>query len=402
MTATVRPDEWHSDKWSHESIMDMQARLAPQDIKRLAGEWKDTLGTLDSLFATFLADVTVTIEGGWSGPGARAALGTMRAYVENSRAALDKAYTLSSGLDVLARATGELQEQISPPPVPVVAHKLGDIPRWGTPFAEQLSLWQQAQAQVQTVYSTPAIQAGNAVAELTGPRERLRFGAGPEAIAAESAPERHPDEQAERAGEFLARWGLGEQEPNPQTSPQGAAAIPSSIPVTVTGIPGKPFPGKGSGMGSAPGAGHGDLGEDDVYADQNWMRDPLWREGPTHSAGYESAPPTPRGTLSPDRLPAFGPGQAGQAVTSGGGLGGGVGSRSLGALMPMMGAYPPQATQRRGDENEHFSPPYLVNADNTRELLGDLPKASAPVIGLWDSDCADEFDPPPRRGFRSR
>ncbi|SKZ28355.1 Uncharacterised protein [Mycobacteroides abscessus subsp. abscessus] len=85
-----------------------------------------------------------------------------------------------------------------------------------------------------------------------------------------------------------------------------------------------------------------------------------------------------------------------------GGIGGAAANRSWGAMMPMMGTYPAHAGQRRGDENEHYSPPYLVNADNTRELLGDLPKGWAPVIGLWESDSDEEFGPTPRRGFRSR
>lgn len=206
MTQTVRPDEWHSDKWSHESIMDMQARMAPDDIRRIADEWKVTLRALDALFAGFLEDVTATIGDGWSGPGARAALSTMHEYVENSRTALDTAFTLSSGLDVLAQATSELQQKIAPPPVPVPAYKLGEIPRWGTPFAEQLALWERAVNQVETVYSAPAIRAAHAVAELIGPRESLRFGSGPDADVA-AAGRRIPDEQAERAEEFLARWG---------------------------------------------------------------------------------------------------------------------------------------------------------------------------------------------------
>lgn len=393
MTATVRPDEWHGDKWSHESIMDMQARMAPEDIKRFAEEWKSTLRGLDSLFTTFLEDVTATIQDGWSGSGARAALGTMREYVENSRSALERALTLSSGLDVLARATGELQQQIAPPPTPVLVDKLGEIPRWRTSFAEQLGLWEQALNQVRTVYSDPAIQAGNAVAALIGPQERLRFGFGPDIGAA--VPAQSPDEQAERAAEFLARWGLGEHEPNPsQTTPP-----PVQVPLRVMGVPGNPFPGKGSAMGSTPGSGVDERGEDDVYAGQDWMRDPLWRESPTRSAGFESAVPSTGRPLSADRMPAFG---SGPTVASTGGIGGGAATRPWGTMMPMMGAYPPHASQRRGDENEHYSPPYLVNADNTRELLGDLPRAAAPVIGLWDSDADDELGPSPRRGFRSR
>lgn len=224
MTQTVRPDEWHSDKWSHESIMDMQARMAPDDIRRIADEWKVTLRALDALFAGFLEDVTATIGDGWSGPGARAALSTMHEYVENSRTALDTAFTLSSGLDVLAQATSELQQKIAPPPVPVPAYKLGEIPRWGTPFAEQLALWERAVNQVETVYSAPAIRAAHAVAELIGPRESLRFGSGPDADVA-AAGRRIPDEQAERAEEFLARWGVGESEGNP---PQGTSRTTSA------------------------------------------------------------------------------------------------------------------------------------------------------------------------------
>ncbi len=399
MTQTVRPDEWHSDKWSHESIMDMQARMAPDDIRRIADEWKVTLRALDALFAGFLEDVTATIGDGWSGPGARAALSTMREYVENSRTALDTAFTLSSGLDVLAEATSELQQKIAPPPVPVPAYKLGEIPRWGTPFAEQLALWEQAVNQVETVYSAPAIRAAHAVAELIGPRESLRFGSGPDADVA-AAGRRIPDEQAERAEEFLARWGLGESEGNPPqgTSPNNVGT-PPQIPVMVPVMAGNPFSGKGFGIGSAPGPRGDELGEDDVYASQNWMRDPLGRENPTRSAGIESAVPGLRGALSPDRIPGFG---TGAHVAGPGGIGGAAANRSWGAMMPMLGTYPAHAGQRRGDENEHYSPPYLVNADNTRELLGDLPKGWAPVIGLWESDSDEEFGPTPRRGFRSR
>ncbi|ORB52596.1 hypothetical protein BST43_19170 [Mycobacteroides saopaulense] len=396
MTGTVRSDEWHGEKWSHESIMDMQARMAPADITRIAVEWKGHLRELDSLFSTFLEDVTATIDESWSGPGARAALRTMRAYVENSRTALDPALTLSSGLDVLASATRELQQKIASPPASAPVSKLGDLPGWSAPFSEHLSRWEQALNQVQTMYSGPAIAAGNAVAELVGPRERLRFGSGPDASVA-AARDRSSDEQAERAEEFLARWGLGAQGQNPQQMvlPGGTAMAPQ-IPA-MTRFAGNALPGKGFGSGSTSESNIDELGEDDVYAGQDWMRDPLWRESPTRSAGFEST--ATRQPLAPDRMPPL---AAGPTATSGGGIGTGAAPRSWGAMMPMMAAYPPHAGQRRGDENEHYCPRYLVNGDNTRELLGELPKGAAPVIGLWDSDPDEDTGPALRRGFRSR
>ncbi|TDZ81937.1 hypothetical protein [Mycobacteroides salmoniphilum] len=395
MSGTVRPDEWHGDKWSHESIMDMQARMAPAGITRIAEEWKSTLGELDSLFAIFLDDVTAMIDESWSGPGAQAALGTMRAYVENSGVALRRAFTLSTGLEVLAGATSELQQKIASPSAHAPVGRMGVDLGWATPVAENLDLWEQALAQVRTMYSGPAVQAGNAVAELIGPQERLRFGSGADADA---VPNRAADEQAERAGEFLARWG---PELNPQqTVPPANTGMPLQIPLTVAGISGNPFRGRDFGLGSPTGSEADELGEDDVYAGQNWMRDPLWRENPTRSAGFESATPTGRQPLSPDRMPSLG---SGPTVANAGGFGAGATTRAWGPMMPMMGTYPAHANQRRGDENEHYSPKYLVNSDNTRELLGELPKGSAPVIGLWEGEGTDDdFGPPPRHGFRSR
>ncbi|MFD6199764.1 hypothetical protein ACFWE3_23975 [Mycobacteriaceae bacterium NPDC060252] len=395
MSGTVRPDEWHGDKWSHESIMDMQARMAPAGITRIAEEWKSTLGELDSLFAVFLEDVTAMIDESWSGPGAQAALGTMQAYVENSGVALRRAFTLSTGLEVLAGATSELQQKIASPSAHAPVGRMGVGLGWATPVAENLDLWEQALAQVRTMYSGPAVQAGNAVAELIGPQERLRFGFGADADA---VPNRAADEQAERTAEFLARWG---PELNPQqTVPPANTGMPLQLPLAVSGMSGNPFRGKDFGLGSPTGSEADELGEDDVYAGQNWMRDPLWRENPTRSAGFESATPMSRQPLSPDRMPSLG---SGPTVANVSGVGAAAATRAWGSMMPMMGAYPAHANQRRGDENEHYSPKYLVNSDNTRELLGELPRGSAPVIGLWEGDGADDdFGPPPRRGFRSR
>ncbi|VEG16323.1 Uncharacterised protein [Mycolicibacterium phlei] len=397
MTGTVRPDEWHGDKWSHESIMDLQARMEPDGIKRVADEWTRTLSELDSLLTAFLEDVTAMIGESWSGAGARAALSTMRAYVENSQVALGEATTLSAGLSVLAHATGQLQQQVVAPSSGAPVGRLGVPVGWRASVADDLDLWERALEQVRTVYSGPAVQAGNAVAQLVGPRERLRVGSGPGLGAAGDSSR---DEQAERAGEFLARWALGEPEMNPQqTMPQSGAGMPLPVPLMVAGMPGNPFPGNDFGPRQKSGSGVDELGEDDVYAQQNWMRDPLWRENPTRSAGFESATPSSRQLLTPDRMPPLG---SGATPTSSGGVGVGAAIRPWGAMMPMMGAYPSHTNQRRGDENEHYSPGYLVNGENTRELLGELPKGSAPVIGLWEHEPDDDLGPPHRRGFRSR
>lgn len=253
MTGTVRPDEWHGDKWSHESIMDLQARMEPDGIKRVAGEWTSTLSKLDSLLTAFLEDVTAMISESWSGAGAREALSTMRAYVENSRVALGEATTLSTGLSVLAHATGQLQRQVVAPSTGAPVGRLGVPVGWRASVTDDLDLWERALEQVRTVYSDPAVQAGNAVAQLVGPRERLRFGSGP---GLGEAGDSSRDEQAERAGDFLARWALGEPETNPQqTMPQGGAGMPLQVPLMVAGMPGNPFLGNDFGSRQKSGSG---------------------------------------------------------------------------------------------------------------------------------------------------
>lgn len=225
MADTVHPDEWLSDKWSHEAIMDMQARLAPDDIKRMAAEWESVLSEIDALFSTFLYDVSATLEEGWSGPGAQAALRTMRSYVGNARTTLGKALTLSTGLNVLASAASELRQNIASPSGPAPAGKSGETLGWGSPFAQDFGLWERALNQVVTVYSGPAVRAGNAVAALTGPQERLRFGSGVDAdlSAVVDRSEDQRDEQAQRAEKFLSRWGLGE----PNQQPAAFTATPA-------------------------------------------------------------------------------------------------------------------------------------------------------------------------------
>ncbi|MUM18759.1 hypothetical protein FZI91_13555 [Mycobacterium sp. CBMA271] len=390
MTGTVRPDVWLGDKWSHDAILDMQARMAPEDISRMAREWKTIVDGLDSLFSTFLDDVRATIGESWSGTGAQSALSTMRTYVENSRAMLAQAHSLSDGLNVLSSATRDLQSKMTAQFMPAGGAP-GENPGWGGPNIPDFDLWQAALNHVRTVYSGPAVAAGNAVAELAGPRERLWFGSGaqtqmPEAV---DPPVGRRDEQAERAEEFFSRWGLDH-------TPQGAAATPLQTPPTAVGNMNAD---KGFDAYSPSGSRADDLDEDDVYANQDWTHDPLWRENSTRSAGFDTAVPT-SGTaplpLPPDRMPAAG------ATPTVAGAGGGPTPRPAGAMMPMMGMYPPHAGQRRGDENEHYSPQYLVNRDNTRELLGELPRGTDPVIGLWERGDDDGIGPPPRRGFRSR
>jgi hypothetical protein len=67
----------------------------------------------------------------------------------------------------------------------------------------------------------------------------------------------------------------------------------------------------------------------------------------------------------------------------------GAGARPLAAAagrpgMGMPGL--PAAGKKKDEEREHRTPSYLINLDNGNELIGPMPKATPPVIGLWNDD----------------
>jgi hypothetical protein len=46
----------------------------------------------------------------------------------------------------------------------------------------------------------------------------------------------------------------------------------------------------------------------------------------------------------------------------------------------------------KDDEGEHKVPKFLINMDNTRQLVGEIPSASPPVIGDWSAHEREDPD----------
>lgn len=412
MRDMVTADQWASGSWSHSEIMDVVARLSPCAIEKLARDWKSIVADTDSALSSFHRDMAATILADWEGRAAHQVRETMRTYVTGARSILSVALGLSDNLHILASAAAEVQSAIAEPPGRDAFDAYAAVSGPGLFVASEAASWEQAVHQVRTLYSDPAVRAGNAVPILEGLPQTL------------GSPTRvyepvfgHPvvDEQVSRAAQFLAQLGRSTGEPKTETDPVGNGPT-ESLPVhggrdtrapgdldvggfedpnvetdrlpaaaQRLGIPAgqvDPYAYRSGPDSSRGGPSATELAEDDVYARQNWLRDPL--RDKTHEASVD-LPGTASGSgqlLSPDRLPTG----AAPAAPAAGAVGG-LAMRSVPApAMGAMGMYPPMGGARRPDrdDNEHFIPRYLVNRDNTDALIGRLPKATVPVIGVWD------------------
>ncbi len=324
MADQVIPDDWTPGVWPHAAVMDMQARLDPVRMARYADDWQATVDEIRDVLTELDRRVTLSLQSGWRGEGADAALAALRRYIAGSLDGLVACRSLAVHLGELSRAAGDLRACITAPA--------------GSEFADELH--EEALSQVRQLYSGPAVAAGNAVADIPEPPDPFQVGG-----------------QA-RASALPA----GLNTPNP------AAGLPSES--------GAPL----SSLSSTP----TDLGNDRVgrraVPTSAAAPDPFWRT-PTHSAAYPSSP----GDALPARPDAPSstatPAPAGVPATMSGQLASVAGRPSSPTpVAPLVGTAYPGHVGRDGSA-EHRAARYLISAGNTHELIGELPLVAPPVIG---------------------
>ena len=308
--ATVTPDTWAPSVWSHDAVMDMQGRLDPVRMTRLADDWQHAVDRIREILVELASQVGATLEQSWQGRGADASVDAVRRYVAASLAGLPACRSAAVHLGELSTAAGELRAAVAP-------HDLD-----------------AALAHVRTLYSTPAVAAGNAVEDIPAPPDPFPP-AGP--AAAQTLPTAAP------------------QTDNPMHAlpPPAAAADPSDV------APPAPAQQSGPLATGAPAAG--------------------WRT-PTHSTALSSPldqplparadPPvattSPPTTAAPPNASPGSPKLAPSAAPS--------------SAFPFMGGMYPGHAGRDGG-GEHRPPKYLISAGNSNELIGELPLVAPPVIG---------------------
>jgi uncharacterized protein YukE len=74
--------------WSHDAVLDMQARLDPVRMSQLADDWQHAVDHIREILVELDRQVGATIERSWQGRGADASVDAVRRYVATSLAGL--------------------------------------------------------------------------------------------------------------------------------------------------------------------------------------------------------------------------------------------------------------------------------------------------------------------------
>jgi hypothetical protein len=182
--------------------MDMQARLDPVRMTRLADDWQRAVDRIGDILAELDGHVAAVLERSWRGRGADASADALRRYVAGSLDGLSACRSAAVHLGELSTAAGDLRAAATP-------HDLAD-----------------ALVQVRQCYSLPAVAAGNAVEDIPAPPDPFR-------------PAGHPSQTTLPSGVSQPAHPVG-MAPLPSTPagfpPQlNADAAPQSMPLPAVG-----------------------------------------------------------------------------------------------------------------------------------------------------------------------
>lgn len=320
MTDHVTADRWAPGVWSHEALMQMQARLDPVRIVHYAEAWVRVVDAASATLEELAQRLTRLIEDSWHGRGADAALQAVLDYVAASLDGLRRARLIAKGLTDLAGAAADVRGAITPP-------EPGDSPR----EAEQRL--EEALDQVRRLYSGPAVAAGGAAAEVP-------FSA--VAVPAAGAP---PE----------ATVPAGSSTP---FAPPAAAAL-SHMPSSVY-----PSPSPYDAVRPATLGRVDDVRPAGVSAE---IHHPVAPSATTELRATPGSPAAPLAGPSPSQPPAV----AGAAPPA---------LRPSTPAVPFLGGGYSGYAGREGVA-EHRTPSYLISLDHAHDLIGVLPKVAPPVIG---------------------
>src|SRR5215211_3113738 len=167
MAQRVIPDTWTPAAWSHDELMDMQARLDPVRMMHYADDWLRALDAIEEVFTDLADEMARRLGESWRGGAALAAVEALRRYVFGSLEGLDRCRSVAIQMGELAHAASELRACITPPS--------------GSDHVDERLA--EALAQVRVLYSGPAVAAGNAVEEIPPPPDPRGFGSATVAVA---------------------------------------------------------------------------------------------------------------------------------------------------------------------------------------------------------------------------
>lgn len=389
--------------WSHRQIKNASDAFDPEKALGVSNDWNTLSSGFNSALETFNTTFNTAVEGTWTGLGAEAATQGVANYKSHAEKVAD-------GMALMATKPAEAEtamtqvKALMPEPLSVKEPQEQTQTEYYRYYADQAEAnkkEEEARMIMRTVYSPVFKQASDGIPALP-PAPDLASGPAPQTTqpsstwgaGAPTSPEKVSgmDEGAVRA-QAMAAFAQDTSAPA-GAGAYGAGAAPVSAaatglaPGTGTGTPFTAASAAGlANRSTSPASGSGSDTEGKggaipgTYGIGRWNRSTKKDEDDQKGQAVPLVGPIVAGAYSPGGvLPSTAP-----SPMSGMGL----------AHPPtMMGPGAAQHRQRE-NEDEHFTPEFLVSMDNGNELIGPLPKVAPAVIGVWTEEHIEYQNPKP-------
>ncbi|ALR11444.1 hypothetical protein BST43_17640 [Mycobacteroides saopaulense] len=410
--------------WAHARLKEASDAFDSESALTVSREWEQLATGFKSALDNFKSSLDTAINGSWTGQGAEAAKQAISDYKSHAE-------KVSDGMSLMATKPAEVETAMTQikglMPEVVQVHE----PQVKTQAAYEQYYAQQALAQqkqdearmiMRNVWSPVSQQAGSGIPSLPAAPQ---FGDG--AAAAVNTASSHnlgtgkdikPDQikPVDEAAVRAAAAAALAADPSQASASGGAGAAGAAAAAAGAAGGGSGAGGSGPAAAAAAAAGAGagantrpSSGGSTTATGPNTGSVPG-----TYGIGRWGKPTTNKDEKK-DEKDDISPLAAGPIIAGSYTAGAGMGLSATPTASPMSGmgiAQPPTmmtpgaaGQHHQEDEDQHFTPEFLVSLDNGNELIGPLPKVSPAVIGVWNEEHvayqnphASPYDPKPYDG----
>ncbi|OHT86651.1 WXG100 family type VII secretion target [Mycobacteroides saopaulense] len=409
--------------WAHAQLKEASDAFDSESALTVSREWEKLATGFKSALDNFKSSLDTAINGSWTGQGAEAAKQAISDYKSHAE-------KVSDGMSLMATKPAEVETAMTqikglmPEVVQVQQPQEHTRAAYEQYYAQQ-ALAQQKQDEarmiMRNVWSPVSQQAGSGIPSLPAAPQFAdgaaaavntasshNWGGGKDIKPGQVKP---VDEAAVRAAAAAALADPSQASASGGAGAAGAAAAAAGAAGGGSGAGGS---GPAAAAAAAAGAGAGadtrpSSGGSTTATGPNTGSVPG-----TYGIGRWGKPTTNKDEKK-DEKDDISPLAAGPIIAGSYTAGAGMGLSAAPTASPMSGmgiAQPPTmmtpgaaGQHHQEDEDQHFTPEFLVSLDNGNELIGPLPKVSPAVIGVWNEEHvayqnphASPYDPKPYDG----
>ena len=406
------PDPEFFESMSHDAIYAGAQSMRPGALSTHADKWHSVQAALDGMLLGYRLKIGGIIGSGWEGEGADAGRAAVDAFVGSGQRASEVMGSVKSRLQQAASAAEAVRAAV-PPPEHVDTAAMLPLALLNPPSAAAMAAAQQRAEEARqeairamnAIYKPAMIPVGNGVPTFAAPVDPTAGGGGAGAPGSGSGT---------GGGGGSSTRGLwsGPGVINQENATDGASngqpdGAPGSADGSTAASDGSAA--SGSGSGGSDSGDQGDAAQTSAAATSSDSASGIAAGRPggagvgesgSNGAGYGAGGSGfgingGAARRRDDRNDSASAGALGLGAVGGGAMGAPLGADAVrsgssvaagaaaAARSGMPGGVMPHGRNEKGEEDSvHETPGYLINVDNGNELVGEMPPAAPPVLGV--------------------